>query len=277
MDFNLSLNRNKVLSLPEGNDIIYNSAPGHMVGFDNTQILREGEPVGSFWGYYYDGVYQEGDEFIPGGGFEQEAGGEKFRDIDGRGDDGELTGIPDGQLNNDDRDIIGNPHPKFIWGWNNDFNWKGFDLNIFFQASQGNDIYSYTLMELDHMAGRNNATTAALNRWTPSNTNTDVPRAFGGRSRRASTRFIYDGSYVRLKNLALGYNLPVSVLTKMKLQRFRIYISAQNILTITNYEGYDPEVLYRSGGATNGNRNLGLDYASYPNVKSWTFGLNIGF
>jgi TonB-linked SusC/RagA family outer membrane protein len=277
MDFNISTNKNKVLELPDGNDIIYGSFPGHMVGFDNTQILREGEPVGSFWGFFYDGVYQEGDEFLPGGGFEQEPGGEKFSDIDGRGDDGELTGIPDGQLNNDDKSIIGNPHPKFVWGWNNDFSWKGFDLNIFFQASQGNDMYSYTLMELDHMAGRNNATTAALNRWTPTNTNTDVPRAFGGRSRRASTRFIYDASYVRLKNLALGYNLPVSVLTKMKLQRFRVYISAQNILTFTSYEGYDPEVQYRSGGATNGNRNLGLDYASYPNVKSWTFGLNIGF
>jgi len=132
-------------------------------------------------------------------------------------------------------------------------------------------------MELDILAGRNNATTAALQRWTPSNTNTDVPRAFGGRSRRASTRWILDGSYVRLKNIALGYNLPPAILSKMKLQRLRVYISAQNILTITNYEGYDPEVQYRSSGATNGNRNLGLDYGSYPNVKSWTFGLNIGF
>lgn len=278
MDFNISTNKNKVLTLPEGNVIQYSSGPGHMVGLGNTQILKEGESVGVFYGWIYDGVYQEGDDFITGGGFEQDPGGEKFSDIDGIKDsEGELTGEPDGQLNNDDRTIIGNPHPDFIWGWSNDFSWKGFDLNIFFQASKGNDIFNYTLMELDLLAGRNNATTAALNRWTPSNTNTDVPRAFGGRSRRASSRWIHDGSFVRLKNISLGYNLPKSVLDKMSIQKFRIYVSAQNILTFTDYEGYDPEVNYRTDGATNGNRNLGLDYASYPNAKSFTFGLNLGF
>ena len=279
MGFNISANRNKVLELPDnGNDIQYSSGPGHMVGLGNTQILREGEPVGVFYGFIYDGVYQEGDDFIEGGGFEQEAGGEKFRDIDGtRDDEGELTGVPDGQLNNDDRTIIGNPNPDFIWGFNNDFRWKGFDLNVFFQASQGNDIFNYTLMELDLMAGRNNATTAALDRWTPSNTNTDIPKANGGRSRRASTRWIQDGSYIRLKNLALGYNVPQLVLDRLNIRKLRIYVSAQNLLTFTDYEGYDPEVNYRSDGSTNSNRNLGLDYASYPNAKSYTFGINLGF
>ena len=249
-----------------------------MVGLGNTQILREDEPVGTFYGWIYDGVYQQGDEILPGGGFEQEIGGEKYRDIDGTKDtEGNLTGQPDGQLNNDDRTLIGNPHPDFIWGWNNDFSWKGFDMNIFFQASQGNDIFSYTLMELDLMAGRNNATTAALNRWTPENNNTDIPKAFGGRTRRASTRWILDGSFVRLKNISLGYNLSQEVLDKMGIQKFRIYVSGQNLLTMTDYEGYDPEVNYRTSGATNGNRNLGLDYASYPNAKSFTVGLNIGF
>ena len=278
MAFNISTNKNEILELPEGDDIQYSSGPGHLVGLGNTQILREGEPVGSFYGWIYDGVYQEGDEFLPGGGFEQEAGGEKFRDIDGtRDDDGNLTGQPDGQLNNDDRTIIGNPHPDFIWGLNNDFRWRGFDLNLFFQASQGNEMFSYTLLELDLLAGLNNATTAALNRWTPSNTNTDIPKARTGRTRRASTRFVYDGSFIRLKNIALGYSLPQSILDKLGVQKLRIYISGQNLLTITDYEGYDPEVNYQSTGNTNGNRNLGLDYASYPNAKSFTFGLNVGF
>lgn len=278
MDINISTNRNKILSLPDGNDIQYGSGPGHMVGLGSTQILREGYPVGSFFGWIYDGVYQEGDNFIPGGGFEQIPGGEKFRDIDGvRSETGELTGQPDNQLNSDDRTIIGNPHPDFTWGWNNDFRWRNFDLSIFFQGSQGNDILSYTLMELDLLAGINNATTNALNRWTPTNTNTDVPRAVTGRTRRVSTRWIFDGSYARLKNLSLGYNLPATALERLKIQRFRIYVSAQNILTITGYEGYDPEVNYQSSGSTNGNRNLGLDYGSYPNAKSYTLGLNIGF
>ena len=277
MDVNFSANRNKVLSLPKGNDIQYGSGPGHLVGLGNTQILREGEPVGTFFGWIYDGVYQEGDDFIPGGGFEQVAGGEKFRDIDGRDANGNLTGAPDGALNANDQTIIGNPNPDFIWGWNNDVIFKNFDLNIFFQGSQGNDILSYTLMELNLLSGINNATTVALDRWTPANTDTDVPKASLGRTRRVSTRWIYDGSFVRLKNLALGYTLPASLLQKAGINKFRIYVSAQNILTITDYEGYDPEVNYRSESATDSNRNLGLDYGSYPNAKSYTVGLNIGF
>jgi TonB-dependent starch-binding outer membrane protein SusC len=271
MDVNISANRNKVLALPGGNDIQYGSGPGHMVGLGNTQILREGHPVGTFFGWIYDGVYQTGDTFIPGGGFEQVAGGEKFRDISGP------NGEADGVLNNNDRTIIGNPHPKFIWGWNNDFRLGNFDLNIFFQGSQGNDLLSYTLMELDLLAGNNNATTNALRRWTPQNTNTDVPKAALGRTRRVSTRWIYDGSYVRLKNLSLGYNLPAGMLGRANMTRLRIYVSAQNILTLTDYPGYDPEVNYNTGGNTNGNRNLGLDYGSYPNAKSYTLGINVGF
>lgn len=277
-DLNLSINRNKVLKLPAGTDILYGSGPGHLVGLGQTQILREGYPVGSFYGWIYDGVYQEGDSFIPGGGFEVAAGGEKFRDIDGKKDAaGVLTGEPDGALNSDDRTIIGNPHPKFTWGLNNDFSWKGFDLNVFFQASQGNDMLSYTLMELNLLSGINNATTEALNRWSPTNTNTDVPKALAGRTRRVSTRWIYDGSFVRLKNLAVGYNIPKPVLDKLKISKLRIYASAQNILTFTKYKGFDPEVNYSSDGNTNSNTNLGLDYGSYPNAKSYTVGLNIGF
>src|SRR5690606_6111045 len=114
MDINISANRNEILALPEGNEIQYGSGPGHMVGLGSTQLLREGHPVGSFFGWIYDGVYQEGEDFIPGGGFEQIAGGEKFRDINGlRNEAGELTGQPDNQLNSDDRTIIGNPHPDF--------------------------------------------------------------------------------------------------------------------------------------------------------------------
>ncbi|WP_082217581.1 TonB-dependent receptor [Dyadobacter psychrophilus] len=278
-DINFSLNRNKVLSLPNGTDILYASGPGHLVGLGQTQILREGQPVGSFYGWIYDGVYQEGDSFIPGGGFETAAGGEKFRDIDGKKDaNGQLTGEPDGMLNSDDRTIIGNPHPKFIWGLTNDFSWKGIDLNVFFQASQGNDMLNYTLMELNLLSGINNATTEALNRWTPTNTNTNVPKAMAGRTRRVSTRWVEDGSFVRLKNISLGYNIPKPVLDKLHISKLRIYASAQNILTFTKYKGFDPEVNYSSDdNSTNSNRNLGLDYGSYPNAKSYTIGLNVGF
>lgn len=276
--FNISFNRNTVLELPDGNDILYGSGPGHLIGLGQTQILKVGQPVGSFYGWIYDGVYQEGDDFLPGGGFEQVAGGEKFRDIDGQKDaNGQLTGNPDGTLNADDRTVIGNGQAKFIWGLNNNFTFKGFDLNIFFQGSQGNKILSYTLLEIETLSGSNNSTTRALDRWTPTNTDTDVPKRTLSRSQRVSTRWIYDGSYARLKNISLGYTFPNSMTEKISVSRARLYVSAQNILTFTQYKGFDPEVNYNSAGSTNSNRNLGLDYASYPNAKSYTVGLNVSF
>jgi len=277
MDINFSRNVNTIKSLPDGNDIFYRAAPGHMVGVDDTQILRVGEPVGMLWGFVYEGVYQEGDEYIPGGGFEEEAGGEKYQDNNGRGTDGELNGQPNGGLNNDDKTIIGNPHPDFIWGWNNTLSYKGFELNLFFQGVQGNDLYSFTLHELDRLAGTANATTEALKRWTPTNTNTNVPKANQGRSYKPSDRFVYDASYIRLKNISLGYNFPTSLIGKAGIRSLRVYISGQNLPTVTDYPGFDPEVNYRSTGAVNSNRNLGLDYGSYPNAKTYTVGFNIGF
>jgi len=274
IDFNIASNRKKVLELPGHKDILYKSSPGHLVSLGNSQILREGEPVGSFYGYIYDGVYQTGDTFLPGSGFEQVAGGEKYRDINGKKDaNGVLTGEPDGLLNADDQTIVGNPLPKFFYGFNNELSWKDFDLSIFIQGTQGNEILSYTLLELETLGKPINSTTNALDRWTPTNTNTNVPKKTAARSERVSSRWIYDGSYMRLKNIVLGYNMPKQFLQKFKIQKVRLYVSAQNILTITKYPGFDPEVNYRGAGST---LNQGLDYASYPNAKSFTVGLNIG-
>lgn len=275
LDFNISTNKNKVLELPDGKDILFASRPGHLVGIDVNGILRVGSPVGSFYGWIYDGVYQQGDAFTSGGGFEQRSGGEKYRDIDGKKDaNGVLTGQPDGILNADDRTIIGDPNPDFIFGINSDFKFKNFDLNVFFQGSQGNDMLSFTLLEIESMGGAYNSTIRALDRWTPTNTNTDVPVRSSSRPQRVSTRWVYDGSFIRLKNLALGYNFTIK---GSGIQKIRVYASAQNILTFTKYPGYDPEVNYNSNGSTNSNRNLGLDYGSYPNVKNYSVGLNLSF
>lgn len=273
-DFNISFNRNKVLELPGGNDIIYAFAPGHMIGVGNSaQVLRVGQPVGSFFGWQYNGVYQQGATFLPGAGFERVVGGESFNDISGARDANGLPTLkPDGQLNSDDRTIIGDPNPDFIWGFNNEFSFAGFDLNIFFQGSQGNDILSYTMLELETASGINNQTTNVLNRWTPTNTNTDIPRAATGRPQRVSSRWIFDGSYGRLKNIALGYTLPADVSARLRIQSLRVYVSGQNLLTFTKYRGYDPEVNYRGS-----NLNAGTDYGSYPNAKGITAGINVNF
>lgn len=275
-DLNFTRNRNEILELPDGNDIRRLVMPGHMVGISATSILSVGESVGTFYGYVYDGIYQEGETILPGN-FDQFAGGEKMKDINGRDSEGNLTGEPDGQINADDRTIIGNPQPDFIWGFNNSFSYKGFDLNIFFLGSHGNDLYSFTLMELETMRGISNSTTEALRRWTPTNTNTDVPAANIARGYHSSSRWIFDGSFVRLKNIALGYTLPKAISRSIGIDNVRFYISAQNLLTCTKYRGYDPEVNWNTSGTASGNLNLGLDYGSYPNAKSFTVGLNLTF
>ncbi|MDR6763215.1 TonB-linked SusC/RagA family outer membrane protein [Flavobacterium sp. 2755] len=259
--FNISSNKNKVLKLADNKDLLINSTPGHFLATE-SQILRVGEPVGSFFGFIYDGVIQQGETVLPGN-FETTAGGEKFRDYNG-----------DGKLDSQDKTIIGNPNPDFIFGLNNDFTYKNLDLNIFFQGSEGGQILNYTLMEL--ASGNNNATTEVLDAWTPTNTDTNVPKN-AARTKRVTSRFVYDGSYIRLKNISLGYSLSENVVSKFGLSKVRFYISAQNLWTITDYPGTDPETSYLNDNNSRSNTNLGLDYGGYPNVRTFTMGLNVKF
>lgn len=258
---NLSTNKNQMLTLPDNNeDILINSAPGHFLQSE-SQILRVGEPIGSFYGYIYDGVIQEG-QTVPDG-FETQAGGELYRDLNG-----------DGVINSDDKTIIGDPTPDFNLGLSSNLTYKGFDFNLFIQGAVGGDILNYSLLEMG--SGDANATTDALNAWTPSNTNTNVPSP-AVREKRITSRYVYDGSYIRLKNISLGYNLPLSLIGKAGFSKAKVYISAQNLFTITDYPGADPEVNYRNNNNERSNTNLGLDYGSYPNVKTFTFGVNLTF
>ncbi len=257
-NLNWSTNENTVEKLINGEDIFLNSAPGSFLT-DQTHILREGEPVGVFWGWEYQGVNQG---TAPAGtaGFDgfQDPGDELFTDLNN-----------DGIINSEDRTIIGDPNPDWTAGLNNTFTYKNFDLNVFFQAAVGGDIFSYTLLEL--ASGQSNATTEALNAWTPTNTDTNVPSA-KTRQKRNTSRFVYDGSYVRLKNVSLGYNLPSDVVSRIGMKRARISLSGQNLLTFTDFPGTDPEANYRDS-----NVNRGFQYGSYPNIRSITFAVNLTF
>lgn len=252
------------MKLPDNNaDIRYGNAPGSFNQPD-SQILRVGMPVGSFYGYIYDGVIQTPRTNLTSAtGFETLPGGENLRDFDNNN-----------ILNANDKTIIGDPNPDYIFGLNNDFKYKNFDLNIFFQGSVGGEILNYTLLEL--ASGTANATTEALNAWTPTNTDTNVPSA-KVRTKLITSRFVYDASYIRLKNISFGYNVPKDLASRIGLAKARFYVSAQNLWTITKYPGADPEVNYKNDSNQNSNRNLGLDYGSYPNVKSITLGFNLSF
>jgi hypothetical protein len=148
------------------------------------------------------------------------------------------------------------------------------ELTAFFQGVYGNNILNANRYELEYLNATTNQDRDVLNRWTPTNTNTDIPRASTTRpANRVSTRQIEDGSYLRLKNIQLAYNLPASALKTLKIQSLRVYATAQNYLTWTSYSGYDPEV-NRFGQDS---RSQGFDYASYPAAKTILFGLNVGF
>ena len=266
-DFNWSTNKNEVVALINGADIIGSAAPAYFAGKD-TYILREGEAIGLFWGQEYQGVYQGGN--VPAGTAlvgNFEAGDPLFTDVN-----------DDGTIDSNDNKIIGDPNPDFTWGLTNDFSYKNLNLNIFFQGSHGGEILNLTNVQLFN--GDSNSITAVLDAWTPTNTDTNIPRNVASRGREISTRFIEDGSYVRLKNIALGYNFPSDLVEKIGMDKLRLTISAQNVFTITNYSGLDPEVSYfGSGGGDTGSSNVvqGHDFGNYPTLRSFNVGLNLKF
>ncbi len=277
-DVNFSRNRSEVIELSGGSEIIASGAPGYFAG-GNTYILREGEAVGLFWGLDYQGVYQGG--AIPAG----TALGSVSFDGDGNPIPGEplfaevadAEGNFDGMINDSDRQIIGDPNPDFTFGVTNSLTYKNIDLNVFFQGAVGGDIYNLTAVQLFN--GDSNGLTDVLNSWTPENTNTDIPRA-AIRGRERSSRFVEDGSYVRLKHVALGYSLPDGLFENIGFRSARVSLSAQNLLTFTNYSGLDPEVsFFGSGGESRGDDNviIGHDFGNYPNLRSVTVGLNLKF
>ena len=267
-DFVFSKNKNTVVKLINGVDYFRNGAPSYF-SVDNNSLLREGEEVGLFYGFDYAGVYQGG--AVPAGTATFSggvAGDPLFKDLDDNGD-----------ITNDDRKIIGNPNPDFTWGITNTFRYKNLDLNIFFQGSQGGEIFNMTNVQLNN--GDANTTYDYYNdAWTPTNTNTDEPRVGNNSFREISSRFIEDGSYVRLKNIALGYTFDSEMLEKIGVENLRLSVSAQNLLTFTKYSGLDPEVNYFGASGNNNtssNTVRGFDFGNYPTVRSVSFSLSAKF
>lgn len=272
-DFIFSKNKNTVTSLINGADWFGNGAPSYF-SHDRSYVLREGEEVGQFWGYEYAGVYDgstmpEGTATLAGG----VAGDPLFKDI--ADEDGNVDGV----IDQADRGIIGNPNPDFTWGFTNYLTYKNFDFSIFFQGSHGGEIFNMTAVQLNN--GDANTTYDYFNNaWTPTNTNTDQPRVGNNSFREISSRFVEDGSYVRLKNIALGYNLPSEIAEQIRMERVRLSVSAQNLLTFTKYSGLDPEVNYYGADGdnnTSSNTVRGFDFGNYPTVRSVSFSLNLTF
>jgi len=262
-ELNISSNKNTVLDLGGATQIFAGEVAN--IGQNlNSGIIMVGKPLGSFYGYVTNGLYQSATEINDLADPQaKKPGDRKYLDLNG-----------DKLINDNDRRIIGSAQPKYIGGITNSFSYHGFELTVFLQGVSGNDILNANRFELEYLNGTNNQSKDVLNRWTTTNTNTDIPRATSTRpANRISTRQIEDGSYLRMKNLQLAYSLQGPVLKTLKVQNVRIYITAQNLVTWTKYSGYDPEV-NRFGQDS---RSQGFDYGGYPAAKVFLAGINVTF
>jgi len=270
--------RNNVLSLATPNANINSGSNADFGGFDITRT-EVGQPIQSFYGWVVDGIFQSKEEVDRYNGIDGDnksfyqndktsAGDIRFRDLDGNG-----------RIDANDRRYLGSFIPKFSYGLNWSGNYKNFDFTVFFQGVQGNKIYNGTKVIGQGQLRLFNATTDVLNAWTPQNTNTDVPRSISGdpnQNSRTSDRFLEDGSYLRLKNLSIGYTIPAAVIGKLTgnvLSKTRVYVSSQNLLTFTKYTGYDPEVSSKNYNLLNN----GIDYVQYPQARTVMVGINLAF
>lgn len=250
---NLGLNRNKIEELYGGQDI-YGGSVGLAYVEDFVTILREGESFGTFYVYHDTGF--------------DENGNMTYEDKNA-----------DGIYDNNDKYIAGCAMPDFTYGLNSSMTFKDFEFSFFLYGSQGNDIYNVTeTANYDMGMGLNLRQEVFDSHWSTNNTleqnlAAQYPRPAANHNIKHSDRFIEDGSYLRLKNIMLGYNLPVKKWgVKNWLSTVKIYVSAQNLFTITGYSGIDPEV-----NSWGGDTNAGLDYLTYPNVKTWTIGAKVKF
>lgn len=243
---NITVNRNKLLHL--------NSSTNEYV-VNNYSVLKTGEPLGLFKTYIFDGIYQTGEPILAGG---SRTGGVKVKDLN-----------KDGSITADDQMIIGNANPSFIYGFSTNLSYKRFDFSAFFSGTQGNKVYNLIRYTFENPFGTRNVYKALVNRWSPENPSNEYVSGFQGGRLPLTDRFMEDGSYLRCKNITLGYTFPA-----MKwISSIRVYGSANNLFTITNYSGFDPEV--NSFG--NSNTLIGVDNLVYPIARSFLLGMQVSF
>ena len=246
----MSTNKNEVIDI--GGSDIFGSGISLPFG-SSINIAREGQPLGLFYGFQEDGLDEKGQI--------------KYKDLNN-----------DDAITNSDQTIIGNPYPDYIFSINNNISYKNFELNVFLEGTQGNDLFFATGGSISNSfnTGENQLVDVYNNRWRPDSPNPNAlyPKISVGSNFRVSDRFVKDGSYMRIKNIRLAYNVPVADLNMKWIQGIQLYASAQNLLTVTTYPGLDPEVNTRS---STGDLRIGIDETGYPAARTFTFGLKLGF
>ena len=262
--FNMSTIRNRMTKLNGGTPI---SDGSFRNGSMYITYTNEGLPIGAFWGYNTNGLIQT----------QEQLDAVKKADYQPNAEMGDILFVDnngDGKLDDKDKCMIGNPIPDVIYGFNVAMAWKGFDLSLQFGGTIGNEIFNAMRLYTYFPNDVTNKDRALLDYWTPNNKDTNIPRLTDNDPNdndRFSDRYVESGSYLRLRNAQIGYTLPKSIASKMKMQNIRFYISGQNLFTISNYSGLDVEV----GQSTSLSR--GVDYGIYPQSMTFTGGFNITF
>ena len=255
-------NRNKILNLGPGVSYYYPLAP---VGQQSPVIVQVGLPVGAFWGYSTDGLLTSSDlaKGVPLlTGVPQQVGDQRYVALAGHS-----------SVTTADKHYLGSAQPSFTFGWTNNFSYRGFDLSFVVQGSYGNKLFNQLEQQLEKPTLALNASAVLLNRWSGTNPGGTVPRATNSPVPQVIDRWIQNASYARLKNLTLGYTFSKGVLAGIRAKQLRVYVSAQNWVTVTKYKGYNPEANYFD----NDNTKAGIDYGIYPAAKTILGGVNITF
>lgn len=261
---------NEVNQLGTGSQQIFGGQPTHHGA--SATVTQAGLPVGAFYLIETDGVFNSQDEIEAHSTDEgpiqpnSQPGDIKFKDANN-----------DGQIDESDRRYVGSPNPDFSFGLGGNLRWRDFDLNLFFQGTSGNKIYNGLRQDLEGMNLEMNYARTTLHAWTPENTSTSIPRAVindANQNARTSDRFLEDGSYLRLKTLQIGYNLSDSFLESINVQNARIYASADNVFTLTDYSGYNPDI-GRGGSVLD--RGVDFGHIAYPLSRTLMIGLDISF
>lgn len=244
---NFSLNRSKILKLADGNDIFGSKVSNGIIG-DQLNIMREGEQMYLFYGYVEDGL--------------DDSGLIQYKDLDG-----------DGKITTEDKTVIGNPNPDFLLNFNTSVSFKGWELSAFFQGSFGGDIYSLTMGTVAYGYGTNGNVLREVyyDHWTADNTDAKYPNLLANQNYKLSDRFVYDATYLRLKNLELSYSIPCK---GRFLQKAKVYVSAQNLVTITSYPLWTPDVNAKGGSSS---LTQGVDDSCYPTARTFTLGCRLNF
>jgi len=261
-----SANRNKVLEIGNGVDQFFPVVPNGTLLQQQPVTVKVGLPLGTFWGYRSNGIFQTQEEINTQPKINSLAntkiGDRRYVDTNG---DGVITATDKGNL--------GSSQPKFVASFSNTVSYNNFDLQFNFQGSFGGKIFNALNQQLEISTLGTNASTALLDRWTPTNTSNEIPRATSSPLGIITERYIEDASFVRLKTITLGYTLPKSISSKIGTKSLKIYVSAENLVTWTKYRGFDPEV----SSYEQNNLYPGIDFGAYPNSKTFITGLNVTF